>query len=49
MCLKNIGNDIQYLEKGERVAQGIFQLFYESDNCNSENERKGGIGSTNAR
>ena len=36
-----------HIKKGERVAQCIFKTYLESDNCNSENERTGGIGSTN--
>jgi len=49
VSLRNISGDFAILEKGERVAQGIFQKYLESDNCNSESDRKGGIGSTNER
>jgi dUTP pyrophosphatase len=49
VSLRNISGDFVILEKGERVAQGIFQKYLESDNCNSESDRKGGIGSTNER
>lgn len=34
------------IKAGERVAQFIFVKYQESANCNSEVERKGGIGST---
>ena len=34
------------IKAGERVAQFIFVEFKESENCNSEVERTGGIGST---
>ena len=34
------------IKAGERVAQGIFVKFEESENCNSEEDRKGGFGST---
>lgn len=34
------------IRAGERVAQFIFVEFKESENCNSDVERKGGIGST---
>ena len=34
------------IKSGDRVAQGIFVQFLEADNCNSEAERTGGIGST---
>lgn len=36
-----------FIPKGERVAQGIFLKYLESENCNSEEDRKGGFGSTN--
>lgn len=35
-----------YIKAGERVAQGIFVKYLESDNCNTEHSRDGGIGST---
>jgi dUTP pyrophosphatase len=47
ICLWNPTKEEVLIEKGERIAQGIFQTFLESDNCNSLEERKGGIGSTN--
>lgn len=34
------------IKAGERVAQFIFAKFLESENCNSNEERTGGIGST---
>lgn len=34
------------IKAGERVAQGIFVKYLKADNCNSEEERKGGVGST---
>lgn len=34
------------IKAGERVAQAIFIKFLESDNCNTETERTGGVGST---
>lgn len=34
------------IKAGERVAQGIFLNYLPSDNCNSDVERGGGIGST---
>lgn len=45
--LKNIGNVFQSFEKGERIAQGIFQkyLYIENDFINTV--REGGVGSTN--
>lgn len=47
VCLKNTSSVPVVVEKGERIAQAIFKEFLVSDNCNSEEERKGGIGSTN--
>jgi len=37
----------QFFKKGDGIAQGIFQKYLIADNCNSENCRIGGIGSTN--
>jgi len=47
ICLRNITNENQVIQKGERIAQGIFEKFLESDNGNTEESRIGGIGSTN--
>jgi dUTP pyrophosphatase len=47
VCLYNSGEYTEEIKDGERIAQGIFEIFLTSDNCNSEEERKGGIGSTN--
>ena len=49
ICLRNISNEPAIIEQGERIAQGIFKQFLESDNCNSEEKRTGGIGHTNER
>lgn len=49
VCLKNNTNIDVNIEVGERIAQGIFKNFLESDNCNSEDERTGGIGHTNIK
>ena len=35
-----------YIKAGDRVAQGIFVQYLESDNCNTDKDRVGGIGST---
>ena len=37
------------IPKGERVIQGIFVPFSESDNCNSLEERAGGFGSSGVK
>jgi len=35
-----------HIPKGERVIQGVFVKFKEADNCNSDTDRTGGVGST---
>ena len=35
-----------FIEKGERVAQGIIVKYVKAENCNSDNERVGGFGSS---
>lgn len=44
--LLNLGKEPYVIKKGDRIAQAMFIPFLESDNCNSEEERKGGFGST---
>ncbi len=46
ICLKNNSKDEVNLKKGESIAQGIFLKYLIADNCNSNNERDGGFGST---
>ena len=45
--LLNISDDIQYIYRGDRIAQGMFINFLVAENGNSDNERVGGFGSTN--
>ncbi len=45
--LWNFGGDTQQLKGGEAVAQGVFKKFLEAYNCNTDEIRVGGIGSTN--
>jgi len=47
VSLHNFGKETMHFKKGEGLVQGIFEKYLESDNCNTEEERKGGIGSTN--
>jgi dUTP pyrophosphatase len=47
ICLLNDTDEDVFIEHGERIAQVIFTPFLVSDNCNSDEERIGGIGSTN--
>lgn len=45
--LKNISNEVQTINKGDRIAQGAFFNFLVADNGNTDNIRTGGFGSTN--
>ena len=45
--LKNISDETQTINKGDRIAQGAFFNFLVADNGNTDNIRKGGFGSTN--
>jgi dUTP diphosphatase len=46
VCLFNRSGIPQEIETGDRIAQCIFEKFLVSDNCNTEEDRTGGIGST---
>jgi len=46
LCLWNFGSRTVYIKAGEAIAQGIFKKFLVSENCNSDKERVGGLGST---
>lgn len=47
--LLNISDDVQYIRKGDRIAQGTFFNFLVADNGNTDNERIGGFGSTGVK
>ena len=47
ICLYNNTGEEVFISAGERIAQGIFTPFLVSDNGNTEDDRVGGIGSTN--
>jgi len=47
ICLKNTGDREVRIAAGERIAQGVFMPFLVADNGNTDEERTGGIGSTN--
>lgn len=47
IALQNQGDKDFTVEQGKAFAQGIFTKFLVTTNDNVENERKGGIGSTN--
>jgi dUTP pyrophosphatase len=44
--LYNYGEDSQFIEEGEKVAQGIFVKFEKADDDNTTMNRIGGLGST---
>ncbi|MEG0307217.1 MAG: dUTP diphosphatase [Clostridium sp.] len=44
--LLNLGTEPYVIKKGDRIAQAMFIPFLVSDNCNSDEERIGGFGST---
>lgn len=47
MGLYNLGTEAVTLEKGERVAQGIFTKYLVANDDEANGIRRGGIGSTN--
>ncbi len=47
ICLVNNTDKDIILNKGERIAQGVFISYLISDNGNSDSDRTGGIGSSN--
>lgn len=46
ICLCNYGPYSQKIEKGDRIAQGIFVRFAKTDDDDTTAERSGGYGST---
>ena len=44
--LRNITDEIQYIHKGDAIAQGMFVPFLITDDDNAVAERTGGFGST---
>lgn len=44
--LYNIGKEPYVIKKGDRIAQAMFAPFLVSNNCNTEDERIDGFGST---
>jgi len=49
IMLMNLSDKEVNISAGDRIAQGIFQSFLESDNCNTEIKRDGGIGHTGTK
>jgi dUTP pyrophosphatase len=46
LILYNFGHEKVVIEKGERIAQGVFMKYYTVDNDGSNVKRLGGFGST---
>lgn len=46
IMIRNIGEQPLHFQAGERVAQAIFQKYYQVDGDAAEGERIGGFGST---
>ena len=46
IAIRNMSNTEVTLNKGERIAQGVFKKYLVTDDDNSTNTRLGGIGST---
>lgn len=46
IALYNYGPDKVYINKGDKIAQGIFKKYLIVDDDNATNKRTGGIGST---
>ncbi len=49
LALRNLGSEPARLERGERVAQGIFLRYLTTDDDRPGAPRSGGFGSTGAR
>lgn len=47
VCLKNEGDRVLEIKKGDRIVHGIFMPFLITDDDNATDIRLGGIGSTN--
>ena len=46
ICLKNTGDEDVIIKYGDAIGQVIFLPYLVSDNCNTDKDRVGGIGST---
>ncbi len=45
-AILNTNGESYHIEKGDRIAQGIFAKYLTADNDHAEGIRKGGVGST---
>ena len=46
IMLKNISNEIQYIKRDDRIAQGVYMQYLTIDNDNVNKVRNGGMGSS---
>lgn len=49
ICLKNDGNENVEIKQGDAIGQVMFVNYLVAENCNSNNTRQGGIGSTDKK
>lgn len=49
VCLYNYGTEPQVIKLGDKIAQFAFMPYLVADNCNTDNERIGGFGSTDGQ
>ena len=48
VALLNMTDKVFHVNKGDRIAQGIFTAYLKADDDNASGKREGGIGSTGA-
>ena len=48
VALLNMTDKVFHVNKGDRIAQGIFTAYLKADDDNASSKREGGIGSTGA-
>jgi dUTP pyrophosphatase len=46
IALENRGQAPVFIERGERIAQGIFERYLVADDDDADGQRRGGVGST---
>lgn len=47
IALRNLGTETKHFSAGERISQGVFQVYFITDDDEANGKRTGGIGSTN--
>ena len=48
VALLNMTDKVFHVNKGDRIAQGVFTAYLKADDDNASGKREGGIGSTGA-